>query len=90
MSPAHLLPTEEHDGDERRFHEEGKDALDGKRRSEDVAHKPAVITPVRTELKLQDDAGRHANGEVDAEKLHTPQSPNYLLIGNKYSAVVDG
>ena len=67
---AHLLPPEEHHGNKRRLHEEGHNALDGQRRSEDVAHKPAVIAPVGTKLKLQDNARGHADGEVDAEQLH--------------------
>ncbi len=43
---ADFLPAEEHDGDKRRLHEERQQALNGKRRSENVAYKPAVVRPV--------------------------------------------
>ena len=67
---AHLLPTEEHDGDEGRFHEEGHDALDGQGRSEDVAYEPTVVRPVGAKLELQDQAGSDTDREVHAEKFH--------------------
>ena len=50
---AHLVPTKEHHCNERGLHEECQNAFDGKRCTEDVAHKPAIITPVRTKLELQ-------------------------------------
>ena len=67
---AHLIPAEEHDGDKRCFHKESQNTLDGKRRTEDVAHKPTVITPIRTEFKFQNDTGCHTNSKVDTENLH--------------------
>ena len=67
---AHLVPTEEHHRNERGFHKECQDAFDSQRRTEDVAHKPAVIAPVRTEFKLQNQSRSHTYGEVDAEELH--------------------
>ena len=70
---AHLLPAEEHHGNERRLHEESHNTLDGQRCSEDVAHKPAVVAPVGTELKLQNKPCSHAYGEVDTKKFH-PES----------------
>ena len=66
---ADLAPTEEHEGDEGRFHEEGQDAFDGERRTEDVADEPRIVTPVCAELKLEDDTGGYADGEVDAEEF---------------------
>ena len=67
---AYLVPSEEHDGEEGRFHEEGQNALDGQRSAEDVAHKPRIVAPVGTELKLEDDARSDAHGKVDGEELH--------------------
>ena len=67
---AHLVPTEEHHRNERGFHKECQDAFDSQWRTEDVAHKPAVIAPVRTEFKLQNQSRSHTYGEVDAEELH--------------------
>ena len=67
---ADAVPAEEHDGDKRCFHKESQNTLDGKRRTEDVAHKPTVITPIRTEFKFQNDTGCHTNSKVDTENLH--------------------
>ena len=66
---AEFFPTEEHEGDEGGFHEEGQDALNGKRGTEDVADKPRVVRPVCAELKFEDDACGDAYSEVDAEKF---------------------
>ena len=65
-----LVPSEEHDGDEGALHEEGHDALDGQRGTEDVAHEMRVVGPVGAEFEFEDDARRHADGEVDAEQAH--------------------
>ena len=67
---ANLLPTEEHHGDKGRLHKEGEDAFDGEWGTEDVPYKPAVIAPVGTELKLQDDAGGDTNGKVNSKDGH--------------------
>ena len=67
---AHLVPSEEHDGEERGLHEECQDALDGERSAEDVAHEPRIVTPIRTELELQDDARGDAHGKVDGKEFH--------------------
>ena len=64
-----LVPTKVHHGHEGRLHEEGHDALDGERSTEDVAHEPRVVRPVRAELKLQDDARGNTHGEVDAKEF---------------------
>ena len=69
-SLAHLVPPKVHDGNEGGFHEESHDTLNGQRSAEDIAHKPAVVAPVRAELKLQNDARSHAHGKIDAEELH--------------------
>ena len=67
---AHLVPTKEHHCNERGLHEECQNAFDGKRCTEDVAHKPAIITPVRTKLELQNQPRSHTYGKVDSEKFH--------------------
>ena len=67
---AHLVPAEEHDCHECGFHKECHNAFDCKGRSEDIAHKPAVIAPVGAEFKFEDNAGGHAAGKVDAEEGH--------------------
>ena len=64
---AHLVPAKEHDRNESSLHKEGQNAFDSKRRPEDIAHKPAVIAPVGSELKLQNQSRRHAYGKVDTE-----------------------
>ncbi len=71
MEPrAYLVPAEEHDGDECCLHEEGEQAFDGKRCSEDVPHKPRIVAPVGPELKLQDYACGDTHREVYAEERH--------------------
>ena len=67
---AHLVPSEIHDGDKGSLHKECHDALDGQRRTEDVADEPTVVRPVGAELKLHDQAGGDTDGEVDAEEFH--------------------
>ncbi len=64
----HLLPAEEHHGHEGALHEERHDALDGEWRAEYVAHKPRVVAPIGAKLKLEDEAGGHADGEVHAKQ----------------------
>ena len=68
-----LVPAEEHDGDEGALHEEGQNALDGQRRTEDVAHEVRIVRPVGAELEFEDDARGYADGEIDAEQAH-PES----------------
>ncbi len=85
---THLLPAKEHHGDERRLHEEGQNALNGKRRTEDVAHKPTVIAPVGAKLKLQDDASGHADGEIHAKDGHPELGGGQPLLAAR--AQVDG
>ena len=65
-----LIPPKKHERDERGLQEKRHDALHGQRRTENVAHKPAVVAPIGAELKFKNNAGRHAHGEVDAKKLH--------------------
>ena len=67
---AHLVPTEEHHREESSLHEECEDTLDGKRGTEHVTYEPGIIAPVSTELKLEDEAGGDADGEVDGKQLH--------------------
>lgn len=63
-------PAEEHHRDEGGLDEEGKDSLDGERRSEYVADEPRLVAEVGPELELKDDSCRDADGEVDTEYLH--------------------
>ena len=65
---ANLVPSEEHHGHKGGFHKERHDALYGQRSSEDVAHQIAVVAPVGTELKLQDDARSDAHSKVNAKE----------------------
>ena len=44
-------------------------ALERERGAEDVADEARVVAPVHPELELLDDAGDHADGEVDQEEL---------------------
>ena len=65
---AYLIPTEEHHSNERGFHKECQNTFDGKRRTEDVAHEPAVITPVRTNSNSRISPVA-TPGKVDAESF---------------------
>jgi len=65
---AYAIPTEKHYRKEGSLQEKRKQALDRKRRAEDVAHEPAVIRPVGAELKLHYDARRDTDGEIYTEK----------------------
>ena len=67
---AHLVPSEEHDGEERGFHEEGQYALNGQRGTENVAHEPRIVAPVGSEFKFQDDTRSDTYGKVDGEQFH--------------------
>ena len=84
----HFLPAEIHNSHKGRLHEERHDALDGQRRPEDIAHEPRVVAPVGTKLELEDDAGSHTHGEIDAEEF-LPEArgvfPETLAV-----AIVDG
>ncbi len=78
-APGQLVPTEDPDPQEGRLQEEGEQPFDGQRRSEDVSHEPAVITPVHAELELLDDARDHAHGEVDQEQLAVKAGQSEVL-----------
>ena len=65
---AYAAPAEEHYRKKGSLQEKRKQALNRKRRAEDIAHKPAVIRPVGAELKLHYDTGRDADGEIYTEK----------------------
>ena len=84
----HLLPAEEHHCDERRLHKEGKNTLNSKRSSKYVAHKPAIVRPVGTELKLEDYSRGNANGEVHAEECHPELGGGEPFL--VASAIIDG
>ena len=71
------VPAEEEQADHGRLQEEGHQALDRQRRPEDVAHVVRVVGPVGAKLKLQRDAGRHAQCEIDAEEL-APEAGHVL------------
>ena len=88
----HLVPAKVHDGHEGGLHEEGDDALDSQRRSEDVAHEPRVVGPVGAKLELEDDACGDAHGEVDAEEA-LPELGGLLpegSVGLRGVALADG
>ena len=68
-SSRHLVPSKEHDGNEDTLHEECHDALYGKRCAEDISDKPGIVAPVRSELKLKDNACGYSHGEIDAEQF---------------------
>ena len=87
-STAHLLPTEEHDGNERSFHEEGQNTFDGQGGAEDITYKPGVVAPVGAELKLQNQSSGHAYGKVDAEEFHPVLSGAFPFLISR--AVVEG
>lgn len=46
------------------------DPFDSQRSSEDISHKPTIIRPIGTKLKLQNNTGSHTDCEVDTEQLH--------------------
>ena len=67
---AHLVPPKEHDCEEGRLHEKGQNPLDGKRRTENVAHKPRIIAPVGSELEFQNDTSGDTYRKINGEELH--------------------
>ena len=69
LALGEAVPAEEEQPDESGFKEEGHQTFDGERSAEDVADVVRVVGPVRAELELHGDAGRHAEGKVDAEEL---------------------
>jgi cytochrome bd ubiquinol oxidase subunit II len=54
---AHFVPAEEHDGNESGFHKKCQDSFDSQWGSEDIAHKPGIVTPVSSELEFQNQTG---------------------------------
>ena len=64
----HAVPAEDQHGQETGLEEEGKDALGGQGRAEDVADEAGVAGPVGAELELHHDAGGHAHREIDREQ----------------------
>ena len=77
------VPAEDPQAEEGRLEEEREQPLDRQRGAEDVADEARVVAPVHPELELLDDAGDHADGEVDqeelAEELRQPQ-PRSLRV----------
>jgi hypothetical protein len=71
--------------------EESHQALNGQRRTKDVAHVVRVIGPVGTELEFKGDASGHAQRKVDAEEL-APKAGHVLpdhLAGHHVDALHD-
>ncbi len=64
-----LVPAEDPQAQEGRLQEERQQPLDGQRGAEHVADEAGVVAPVHPELELLDDAGDHAEREVDQEEL---------------------
>ena len=60
-----LVPAEQPQPEERGLQEEGGQSFHRQRRAEDVADQPRVRRPVHAELELLDQAGHHADGDVD-------------------------
>ena len=89
---AHPVPAEEEQPDQRRFQEEGHQALDRQRRAEHIAHIVGVVGPVHAELELHRDAGGDAEREIDAEQ----RAPEFrhvlpdLTAGHHIDALHDG
>ena len=69
-SAADFVPTKKHDGYECGLHKECHDALDGQWCTEYIAHKPRVIAPVCTELKLEYQSRGHTYGKVYSKEFH--------------------
>ena len=68
LASAEPIPAKEEQANEGAFEEKRHQSFDRERHAEDVAHVVRVVRPVRAELKLHRDAGRHAHGEIDAEQ----------------------
>src|SRR3712207_5238122 len=64
-----FIPSEEHNGHESRLHEESNNALYGQRGAKNIAHKPRIVTPIRTKLEFKDDTRGHSHRKIHAEKL---------------------
>ena len=69
---AQPLPAEEHHADQRCLEEEGHQALNSQRRTENIADIMGVIGPVHSELEFHGNPGRDTDREVDAEQ-QTPE-----------------
>ena len=67
---AHFVPAEEHDGNESGFHKKCQDSFDSQWGSEDIAHKPGIVTPVSSELEFQNQTGGDTYGEIDSKQFH--------------------
>jgi hypothetical protein len=78
-----LVPAEDPQPDEHRFHEEREQAFHRERRAEYVADKPGVGGPVHSELELLHNSRDNAHSEVDqeelTEELRHPQVGGVLL-----------
>ena len=80
---ADFVPAEKHDCDESRFHKKGHNSFYGKGSSENIAYEPAIIRPVRTELKFEDNTRCYSDCKIDSEKGHP-------ILGNRFPPFVAG
>ena len=76
-SLAHLVPSKEHDSNKRGLHKESQNTFNCKRCTENIAYKPGIVTPIGSELKLQDQPGGHSHGKIDTEKFHPEFSRSF-------------
>ena len=72
-----------HDCDESRFHKKGHNSFYGKGSSENIAYEPAIIRPVRAELKFEDNTRCYSDCKIDSEKGHP-------ILGNRFPPFVAG
>ena len=89
---AQAVPAEDPQAQEGGLHEEGQQGLEGQGGAEDVADEAGVLRPVHAELELLDDAGGHAQGEVDEQDLaeELRGDPPLLVAGAQVERLHEG
>ena len=61
----------------------GHNSFYGKGSSENIAYEPAIIRPVRAELKFEDNTRCYSDCKIDSEKGHP-------ILGNRFPPFVAG
>ena len=84
---AQAIPSEEEQPDKCGLEEKRHEPLDSKRGTKDVANIVGVVRPVGSKLKLERNAGRNAQGKIDAEQL-SPE-PRHVLPDQVASHHID-
>src|SRR5262245_52584835 len=74
----HAVPSEYQDSEKTRFQKECKDAFSSQSRSKHVADKTRLHCPVRSQLKLQNDACRHTDRKAHRIQ-RSPESCSALI-----------